>query len=245
FSSPVFVTPPTTENPLYTPFANYPRSNPLALYKMLGITVPSAAQAPVVTADNVQQLSGKTPDQVIAILKGKYPGTDWGFFDVPGGSILGNRVLSFFPRGPLGATRIVSSYSNDMVPYTNGINAGVEQQLGNDLSVSAMYVWRRSRDILTRRIVNLFDAPRGSPNFGKTTDGGPQISQVTYDGLVNYDGIVLSLRKRFNSRYQFGVSYPGSRARDNLLTGTVPSTFDNNNHPELDYGRSNQSAPHI
>jgi hypothetical protein len=85
----------------------------------------------------------------------------------------------------------------------------------------------------------------GDPNFGKTTDGGPQISEVTYDGLVNYDGIILSARKRFSDRYQFGVSYTGSRARDNLLTGTVGSTFANNNHPELDYGPSNQSAPHI
>ena len=242
------ITSPTfgaAENPLYTQFAADLKTDPLALYKLLGISVSDPAKAPVVTADNVQGLAGKSPDQVVAILKAKYPGTDWGFFDVPGGSILGNRVLSFFPRGPLGATRIVSSYSNDMVPYTNGINTGVEQQLGNDLSVSAMYVWRRSRDLLTRRITNLFDVPRGSPNFGKTTDGGPQISEVTYDGLVNYDGIVLSVRKQFNSRYQFGVSYTGSRARDNLLTGTVPSTFANNNHPELDYGPSNQSAPHI
>ena len=242
------ITSPTfgaAENPLYTQFAADLKTDPLALYKLLGISVSDPAKAPVVTADNVQGLAGKSPDQVVAILKAKYPGTDWGFFDVPGGSILGNRVLSFFPRGPLSATRIVSSYSNDMVPYTNGINAGVEQQLGNDLSVSAMYVWRRSRDLLTRRITNLFDVPRGSPNFGKTTDGGPQISEVTYDGLVNYDGIVLSVRKRFNSRYQFGVSYTVSRARDNLLTGTVPSTFANNNHPELDYGPSNQSAPYI
>jgi len=108
-----------------------------------------------------------------------------------------------------------------------------------------MYVHRRSRDLLTRRIINLYDVPPGDPNFGKTTDGGPQISAVTYDGLINYDGIVLSVRKQFTNRYQFGVSYTGSRARDNLLTGTVGSTFANNNHPELDYGPSNQSAPHI
>ena len=105
-----------------------------ALYKLLGMSVSDPAKAPVITADNVQGLSGKSPDQVVAILKAKYPGTDWGFFDVPGGSILGNRVLSFFPRGPLSATRIVSQYSNDLVPYTNGINAGIEQQVGNDIT---------------------------------------------------------------------------------------------------------------
>ncbi len=242
------ITSPTfgaAENPLYTPFANDLKADPLALYKLLGISVGDPTKAPVVTADNVQSLSGKTPDQAIAILKTKYPGTDWGFFDVPGGSIVGNRVLSFFPRGPISAPRIVSQYSGDKVPYTNGINAGVDQQIGNDISVSAMYVHRRSRDLLTRRITNLYDVPRGAPNFGKTTDGGPQISEVTYDGLVDYDGIVLSIHKRFSDRYQAGLSYTGSRARDNLLTGTVGSTFANNNHPEYDYGPSNQSAPNI
>jgi hypothetical protein len=181
------------------------------------------------------------------MLRAKYPGTDWRFFDVPGGSILGegSAVLSFFPRGSLDATRIVSRYARDLVPYTNAFNAGIERQLAPDLSASAMFVHRRTRDLLTRRIVNLFDAAAGTSNFGKTVDGGPQISMVTYDGFVEYDGFIVSLRKQFSGRYQFEASYTGSRARDNLLTGTVGTTFSNNNHPELDEGPSNQSAPHV
>ena len=233
------------ENPLYKQFATDLRADPLALYKLLGISVSDPAKAPVVTADNIQQLSGKTADQAIALLQARYPGTDWRFFDVPGGSILGNRVLSFFPRGDISVTRTVSRYSQDLVPYTNAFSVGVDQQVAPDLRVSAMFVHRRTRDLLTRRIVNLFDAAPGTPNFGKTTDGGAQISEVTYDGLVNYDGIVLSLQKQFRNRYQFGLSYTGSRARDNLLTGQAGSTFSNNNHPEDDYGPSNQSAPNI
>ncbi len=233
------------ENPLYRQFASDLRSDPLTLYKLLGIPVADAAHAPVVTADNIQALSGKTAAEAVALLTARYPGTDFRFFDVPGGSILGDRVLSFFPRGPLDATRIVSQYSRDLVPYTNAFNAGVDQRLPHDIALSAMFVHRRSRDLLTRRITNLFDVPAGDPNFGRTVDGGPQISAVTYDGVVDYDGIIISARKRFANRYQFGISYTGSRARDNLLTGTVGSTFANNNHPELDYGPSNQSAPHI
>jgi hypothetical protein len=233
------------ENPLYRPFATDLRNDPLALYRLLGIAVTDPTKAPVVTSDNIQQLSGKSADQAIAILKAKYLGTDFRFFDVPGGSIVGNRVLSFFPRGPLEVTRTVSRYSQDLVPYTNAFSGGVDQLIGQDYSVSAMYVHRRTRDLLTRRITNLFDARPGDANFGKTIDGGPQISEVTYDGLVNYDGLILSFRGRVNTRYQFGLSYTGSRARDNLLTGQVGSGFANNNHPELDYGPSNQSAPHI
>jgi len=233
------------ENPLYRQFASDLRADPLALYKLLGISVTDPSKAPVVTSDNVQQLSGKTPAQALALLETKYPGTDFRFFDVPGGSIVGNRVLSFFPRGPLEVTRTVSQYSQDQVPYTNAFSAGVDQEIGPNVSVSAMIVHRRTRGLLTRRIVNLFDAAPGDPNFGKTIDGGPQISEVTYDGLVNYDGVIVSLRRRFSKRYQLSVSYTASRARDNLLTGTVGSTFANNNHPELDYGPSNQSAPNI
>ena len=233
------------ENPAYRGFADALRANPLYLYQLLGISVANPSVPPIVTADNVQQLSGKTPGQVIALLESTFPGTDWEFFDVPGGSVVGNRVLSFFPRGPLAFSRDVSLYSQDRTPWTNAFNAGIDQQIGDDLSVSAMYVHRRTRDLLTRRITNLFDVPPGNPNFGRTTDGGPRLSEVTYDGLINYDGIVLAARKRFSSRYQFGVSYTGSRARDNLLTGNVGSTFSNNNHPEIEYGPSNQSVPHV
>jgi outer membrane receptor protein involved in Fe transport len=233
------------ENPAYRPFADALRANPLYLYGLLGIAVPNPSLPPIVTADNVQQLSGKSAAQVIALLESTFPGTDWEFFDVPGGSILGDRVLSFFPRGPLSTSRDVSVYSEDRTPWTNAFNVGVDQQIGETFGVSAMYVHRRTRDLLTRRITNLFDVAPGTPNFGRTTDGGPRISAVTYDGRIDYDGIVLSARKSFSARHQFGVSYTGSRARDNLLTGNVGSTFSNNNHPENDLGPSNQSVPHV
>jgi hypothetical protein len=233
------------ENPAYRGFADALRADPLAIYRLLGIRVGDPAVPPIVTADNIQQLSGLTAAQAVALLERTFPGTDFEFFDVPGGSIVGNRVLSFFPRGPLGLSRDVSRYAEDRTPSTNAFNVGIEQQFLNDFSIAVTYVHRRTRDLLTRRIVNLFDAAPGSPNFGRTTDGGPRISQVTYDGIIKYDGVTVYLRKRFSHRYQFALSYTGSRARDNLLTGNVGSQFSNNNHPEIDYGPSNQSAPHV
>jgi hypothetical protein len=122
-------------------------------------------------------LSGKNADQALAILQAKYPGTDFRFFDVAGGSILSNRVLSFFPRGPLEATRTVSQYSQDLVPYTTAVSAGVDQQLGQNVSVSAMFVHRRTRDLLTQRIVNLFDVHPGNANFGKLVHRFPRARQ--------------------------------------------------------------------
>jgi outer membrane receptor protein involved in Fe transport len=233
------------ENPAYRPFADALRANPYYLYQLLGVAVTNPSAPPIVTADNIQELSGKSADQAIALLESTFPGTDWEFFDVPGGSIVGDRVLSFFPRGPLSTSRDVSVYSEDRTPWTTAFNVGIDQQVGDAFSVSAMYVRRRTRDLLTRRITNLFDVAPGTPDFGRTTDGGPRISAVTYDGRINYDGIVLSARRSFSARHQFGVSYTGSRARDNLLTGTVGSGFSNNNRPEIDFGPSNQSVPHI
>ena len=233
------------ENPAYAGFANDLRQNPLALYKLLGIPVANPNVPPIVTADNIQQLSGLTPTAALALLERTYPGTDWEFFDVPGGSTVGNRVLSFFPRGPLATTREVSRYSSDLTPATNAFSFGVEQKFFEDFSLSATYVHRRSRDLLTRRIVNLFPASPGDPNFGQTTDGGPRINEVTYEGHIDYDGIAVALGKRFTHSYSFLVSYTYSRNKDNLLTGDVGSTFSNNNNPEIDFGPSNQSVPHV
>ena len=92
-------TPP--ENTAYRPFADAIRSNPLALYYLLGIAVPDPLAPPVVTADTIATLSHYSPTEAVARLEAEFPGTDWEFFDVPGGSIVGERVLSFFPRGPL------------------------------------------------------------------------------------------------------------------------------------------------
>ena len=233
------------ENPAYRAFADALRADPFALYRLLGIPVGDPLRPTVVTSDNVQQLSGRSPQQVLALLEATWPGTDWEFFDVPGGSLLGNRVLSFFPRGPLSLSRELSVYSEDRTPWTRAFSVGVDREVARNFSVSATYVHRRTRDLLTRRITNLFDVPPGNPNFGRTTDGGPRISQVGYDGRIDYDGVILALRRRFSNRHQFMLSYTGSRARDNLLTGQVGSGFSNNNHPEIDLGPSNQSVPHV
>ncbi|MCP3960057.1 MAG: TonB-dependent receptor [bacterium] len=233
------------ENPLYAQFANDLRGNPFFLYNLLGITVTDPSAPPLITADNVLGLSGLSADQVIALLETTYPGTDWEFFDVPGGSIVGDRVLSFFPRGPLDQSRTVSVYSQDKTPVTEAFSIGAEHRFGRHWIASLDYVHRRTEDLLTRRIVNLFDVPQGDPNFAQTTDGGPRISAVTYDGFIDYDGVVLSVRRPFSGRYGLMLSYTYSDATDNLLTGNVGSTFSNNNRPELDEGESNLSAPHV
>ncbi len=233
------------ENPLYAQFAADLRANPLHLYNLLGINVADAANPPLVTADNVQGLSGLGPDQVTSLLETTYPGTDWIFFDVPGGSVLGDRVLSFLPRGPLDVTRTLQTYDRDLVPSTEAYTLGVEHQLGSNYRVALNLVKRETRDLLTTRIVNLFDVAPGEPGFGTTTDGGPRISEVGYDGVIDYEGATVSLWRPFRDRWGFMFSYTYSENDDNLLTGNVGSGFSNNNHPEFDYGTSSLSVPNV
>jgi len=236
-------TPP--ENPRYSDFANALRNDPLALYKILGIAVEDPTLPPVVSADNIKDLSGLSPREALERIESTFPGTDWEFFDIPGGSLVGNRVLSFFPRGPLGLTREISRYSDARTPWTTAFNIGLQHEFAGNFLLSLDYVHRRSRDLLTRRIVNLYDVDPGDPRFGQTTDGGPRINQVTYEGRVHYDGLIASVKKRLAGQWSLAVTYTGSRVKDNLLTGEVGSTFTDNNNPELDWGPSNLSAPHV
>lgn len=233
------------ENPLYRQFAEDLRNDPLHLYRLLGIGVTDPASPPLVTADNVEALSGRSPDEVVALLEATYPGTDWIFFDVSGGSVVGDRVLSFLPRGPLDTSRNLQVYGRDNVPSTRAFTLGVEHQITQNLSLGVTYVQRDTDDVLTQRIVNLFDVPPGDPRFGQTTDGGPRITEVGYDGVIEYQGITLSLWRPFKSRVGFMVSYTYSESDDNLLTGNVGSGFSNNNHPEYDFGTSNLSVPNV
>ena len=207
------------ENPLYAQFADDLRGDPFFLYGLLGIGVPDPLGA---TAGDRRQypaalgvVSG-SGDRVARVDLRRYR---LGVFRRTRGSIVGDRVLSFFPRGPLSQSRNVSVYSQDKTPITEAFTLGVERQFGPHWTLSLDYVYRRTEDLLTRRIVNLFDVPQGDPNFAQTTDGGPRISAVTYDGFIDYDGITLAVRRPFSGRYGLMFSYTYSDATDNLLTG--------------------------
>jgi outer membrane receptor protein involved in Fe transport len=233
------------ENPLYQQFAAELAANPLLLYELFGIAVADPTTPPLVTADNIEALSGMTPDEAVALLESRYPGTDWIFFDMPGGSIVGDRVLSFLPRGALDAGRTIPAYARDRVPYTEAYTLGVEHQFGNDVQVGLTLVKRESDDILTQRIVNLVDARPGQPGFGQSTDGGPFVNAFTYEGVIDYEGVTASVNRPFRGRWGLMFSYTFSDNQDNLLTGNPGSTFSDNNDASLDYGDSNLSVPNV
>jgi len=224
-----------------------------ALYDILGIQLSNRADPysyPVVMYNNIQQLSGLTPDAAIAKIYAAQPALAGKLgWDLPTGFPLGveGRPLAFIFSFPTAASLIETFDPNIRAAHTNALNVGIEREVIHDLSVDVQYIRRTSSDILAKRVINLNPGPPGSTGFGGTTDGGPKNLQTGFTGLADYDGLVVTVKRRFQGRYFFTASYTYSRAFDNLQLsslGQLPSYTDSRN-PSLDYGKSNNALEHM
>ena len=217
--------------------------DPLFINKAFNI--PAGA---VVTRDNVQQLTGMTPDQFLVALRKVL--TDTGrVFNPVSFSPLTGYLRQDLTAGLQDEVRAEEPFRT---PYNRTITVGVQRALLPDLAASVTYVHRKIKNILGVRIPNLsFD----SRNVGlpMTTDGGPL--RRTYGGFYDgkYDGAILSVEKRFRDRYQFQANYTYAKATDNLLNsnlglglgaqggGAVPT---DNLNLNFDRGNSDLSVRH-
>jgi hypothetical protein len=154
-------------------------------------------------------------------------------------------------------------------PYTDQVTAGFERQLGANLSASADYVHSNSRDLLMQR--NLNPQQRSSPNVNASTltrIGSPTLSTATaalqarYPGFppftagvtqfvntgrLNYDALLLQLKKRFSQNYSAQVSYTLADTRGNTSGNGAPgSNFQvgQDMHLELNEGPSDFDVRH-
>ena len=202
----------------------------------------------LVTRDNVQQLTGLTPDQFLTKLTEALTATGRPFLPVSWSPLTG------FLRQDLtgGLQDQIVAEEPFRTPYNRTITFGVQRALLPDLAASATYVHRKIKNILGVRITNLsFDSRTiGAPT---TTDGGPlkRTYGAFYDG--KYDAAILSLEKRFRDRYQFQANYTYAKATDNLLNsnlglgfgaqggGAVPT---DNLNLDFDRGNSDLSVRH-
>jgi hypothetical protein len=202
----------------------------------------------LVTRDNVQQLTGLTPDQFLDKLRQVLTDTGRPFNPVSFSPITG------YLRQDLtgGLQDEVRAEEPFRTPYNRTMTLGVQRALLPDLAASATYVHRKIKNILGVRITNLsFDSRTIS--LPTTTDGGPlkRTYGAFYDG--KYDAAILSLEKRFRDRYQFQANYTYAKATDNLLNsnlglglgaqggGAVPT---DNLNLEFDRGNSDLSVRH-
>lgn len=170
----------------------------------------------VVTKDNVQQLTGMTPDQFLAALRTYLQSIGRPF-----------NPIDFSPTTGYLRTNLSAAFQDQVraekpfrTPYNQTWVVGVQRALMSDLVAGASYVHRDIRNVLGVRITNLsFDSRTvGAP---VTTDGGPLLRTygAFYDG--KYDAAILSIEKRFRDRYQFQANYTYAKATDNLLNSNL------------------------
>ncbi len=205
------------------------------------VVAPGHAPIPanaVININNVQALTGLTPDQYAAAASAAI-GQPAGYFVFGPFGVLNNAVLP--PR--LNPTSIDDSFA---IPHTLSFSFGVQREIGKDMVIEADVFIREIRNLLGVRKSNLaFESRvlgrRFLPPFtqGEITTFGP-----FFEG--NYHSLVVNFNKRLSRRFLIGANYTFADATDNsrgILTfpsdnfiGTVPVVT------EASTGRSNQNG---
>jgi outer membrane receptor protein involved in Fe transport len=206
------------------------------------VVAPGHAAIPantVITADNVQNLTGLTPqqyaDQASAAI-----GQPTGYFVFGPTGLLTNVIIP----AQLRPTAVDDAFDT---PYTLGVNAGVQRELTSDSSIAIDYFHRGVHNLLGVRTSNIAFESRvlGRRFLPPFTQGPIRTFGPFYEG--SYDAMIVDYRRRFSRRVSFSASYTFANATDNSLgidsqpsdsfIGTVPLVT------EPSTGRTNANGP--
>ena len=206
------------------------------------VVAPGRAPIPantVITVDNVQALTGLTPQQYADQASASI-GQPAGYFVFGSTGFLTNVIIP--PQ--LRPTAIDGSFQT---PHTFGYNIGVQRELGRDMVIEADYFHRDIKDLLGLRVANIaFDSRVTGRRFLPPFTQGPILTYGPfYEG--EYDALIINVNKRFSRRYQFGASYTFAKATDNSLgINSAPSDSFVGIAAEVtepSTGRSNRNGP--
>ena len=206
--------------------------------RLNNVVAPGRAPIPantVISAENVQGLTGLTPqqyaDQASAAI-----GQPQGYFTFGPTGFLTNVIVP----AQLRPTAIADTFDT---PHTLGYNVGVQRELATDMSIEADYFHRDIRNLLGIRNANIaFESRVLGRRFLPPFTTGPIITfGPFFEG--QYDALILNFNKRYSRRFLLGASYTYAQATDNSLginshpsdafIGTVPAVT------ETSTGRSN------
>jgi outer membrane receptor protein involved in Fe transport len=132
----------------------------------------------------------------------------------PGAPTLANPFTGFvLPGAGAGGINIID---NDLEnPMVHQMNIGVQQQLGADFVLRADYVRNVGTHFIIGRII-------GTVPFNPVV-GGPEIVKNLESSVrTNYDGLLVSLEKRFARRHQFRASYTLSKSFNYANDDQIP-----------------------
>ena len=198
------------------------------------VTAPGHAPIPgntIVDLSNVQQVSGLTAQQ-FADAASRAIGRSSGFF-------------SWDPFGHLATTAVaqpgdqvpVTVDPNFRTPYTSGMQAGIQRELGHDVVLEANYYHRDMYNIVGVRNTNLAFEARIPGHTGQLQPGTGNRIVAGYGPWYagTYNGASLALRKRMGRRLNLEASYTFAHANDDAIANLITDQ-------QLGYGLSAASA---
>src|SRR5215217_33965 len=182
------------------------------------VVAPGHASIPansVININNIQALSGLSPDQYLlqaATAVGKAPGFFlWG----PFGALAHNAIpAQLFP------TDIDRSFKT---PFTSSLSIGVQREIKN-VVIEADFYHRNMNNLLGVREANISFASRASSRqfLAPFTAGPIQTFGPWYEGT--YNAFVISFTRRFARRFMLSGNYAFADETDNQLgINTLPS----------------------
>ena len=170
-------------------------------------------------------------------------------------------VLAFGQPGAPAFPETLSAFPPGLVPSVttmdpdiqngNSVQASVqvEQQIARETAVSLAYLRVRGRELIMSRNVNVptLTAAQanalGIPNLGRPHPDYGNISQYQSIGRSWYDGVTLSLRRRFSGFLSGRASYTYGKALDDSGNAFFFTPQDNAD-PGDDKGRSDNDQRH-
>jgi hypothetical protein len=155
----------------------------------------------------------------------------------PGAPTLSNPFTGFILPGA-GASGINIIDNNLQNPMVQQFNFGIQRELARDFVVRADYLHNFGSHFIIGRTIGVVNNP---------VVGGPdRVVNLESSVKTKYDGLLLSLEKRFSNRYQFRASYTLSKAFNYANDDQIPFSNGpvNPNNIQLEYGPTPNDRRH-
>lgn len=132
----------------------------------------------------------------------------------PPAPTLANPFTGFvLPGAGAGGINIID---NDMQnPMVHQMNAGVQREFGKDYVLRADYVRNIGTHFIIGRVI-------GTVPFNPVVGGPDIVKNLESSVRTKYDGLLLSVEKRFANRFQFRASYTLSRSLNYANDDQIP-----------------------
>lgn len=132
----------------------------------------------------------------------------------PGAPTLANPFTGFvLPGAGAGGINIIDN--NLQNPMVHQMNVGVQRELGDQFVLRADYVRNFGTHFIIGRVI-------GTVPFNPVVGGPDIVKNLESSVRTKYDGLLLTLEKRFAARFQFRASYTLSRSLNYANDDQIP-----------------------